>query len=361
MKAWLIEPRDTLVVRDGAPADSVMRSLAFPWPSSLAGLIRTRVGTGPDGFDAARVAELRELTIHGPLLASLDDEGELRHAWAPAPQDCVWHPARGSSGLERRALTPRPLPEGALTDLDDLELVAPAGGLRAIPSQKAARAPAFWRWEELEAWLADASRDAVDTFDAAARRERFRDELLREVRTHVAIAADTLTASHGQLFETHELRFTDGTARFGLWVRTDAAMQPGIGRLGGEGHISLVRQSSAPWPALPDAVRAALRGKQRARVVLLTPGVFRQGHRPDDQPLGARVVAAIVDRPLAQSGWDYATNRPKASRRLAPAGSVYWIETDDAERWAEERWMTSICDDAQDARNGFGLCVVGVE
>lgn len=359
MKSWVIEPRDTLVVRDGAPADSVMRSLSFPWPSSLAGLVRTRAGTGPAGFETGRVEELRALSIRGPILASLDEAGELRHLWAAAPQDCVWHPTKQNAEvLERRALGPSALPDGVESDLDGLQPVSPIDGLGALPSTKATHGPAFWRWDLFEAWLASDSRGGVTTFDASAR-EGLRDELLREARTHVAIAGDTLTASHGQLFETQGLRFADGAERFGMWIETDAVLQPGVGRLGGEGRLSTLRESSASPPRLPDTVREALRGKKRARVVLLTPGVFRLGHRPDGNQLGAAVVAAVVGRPLAQSGWDFAADQPKASRRLAPAGSVYWIETDDAERWAEARWMSSICDDAQDARDGFGLCVVG--
>jgi len=147
MKGWVIEPRDTLVVRDGAPADSVMRSLAFPWPSSVAGLIRTRAGTGAEGFDKRRVNELRALSIRGPLLASLDDDGDVRHLWAHGPQDCVWHRAKDDAdAIERRALAPAALPDGVASDLEDLELVAPVG-LGLLPSEKAARAQAFWRWD----------------------------------------------------------------------------------------------------------------------------------------------------------------------------------------------------------------------
>ena len=57
---------------------------------------------------------------------------------------------------------------------------------------------------------------------------------------------------------------------------------------------------------------------------------------------------------------------PKPTRRLTPAGSVYFIrfaESDDAqaiEAWARNLWMRCISEDQQSVRDGFGLAVLGV-
>jgi CRISPR-associated protein Cmr3 len=99
----------------------------------------------------------------------------------------------------------------------------------------------------------------------------------------------------------------------------------------------------------------------RLRVVLLTPAIFHNGSAPD-KILGARVVASAVGRPEVSSGWDYKRKRPKSSRRMASARSVYWVDLGDVPKrdWIERAWMQNISDDEQERRDGFGLAVVGV-
>ena len=105
-------------------------------------------------------------------------------------------------------------------------------------------------------------------------------------------------------------------------------------------------------PALPQA---------RARVVLLTPALFAEGAVPQ-QIRGAQVVAAAVGRPQPISGWDMAARGPKPTRRMAPAGSVYWVDLtgQDPAEWARRVHLKGICSDEQDSRDGFGLAAVGV-
>lgn len=366
MKTWIIEPRDTVVFRDGAPADGAMRTLSFPWPSTTAGLVRTRAGLVDGVFDDSQREGLLMRTVQGPLLASLHDSGEVGELWAPAPQDCIWHRIEDRR-LERRRLAPVVEREdGWKTDLDEaqLELVGP---LVELPPLKGAYGPSYWRWSVLENWLVDPS-SGPDRFDEPMLRAHFLDGLPREERVHVSIDPALETARDGQLFSTTSLRFVmDDGRRLALTVMTDAPLSPGLVKLGGRSRLSWLRESKVGWPAFPDRLRNALAGQQRLRVMLLTPAAFRAGALPDASRLGARrIVAAAVDRPLAHSGWRLVeTERgkqagPRPSRRLAPAGSIYWLEVDDAARWAEEHWMTCLSDDPQDVRDGFGLCVVGV-
>ncbi|NTV66005.1 MAG: hypothetical protein HGA65_21065, partial [Oscillochloris sp.] len=55
---------------------------------------------------------------------------------------------------------------------------------------------------------------------------------------------------------------------------------------------------------------------------------------------------------------------PKATRRLAPAGSVYFLRlagTEDAIRaWVEQTWMQCVSDNQQSRDDGFGLAVLGI-
>lgn len=151
-------------------------------------------------------------------------------------------------------------------------------------------------------------------------------------------------------------------------------MTPGLRPLGGERRLA--RWRAAEKPALPktpdwllEHVRQDTSSPPVVRVLLLTPAFVKQSLAPDClSSNGARVIAAKVDRPRTISGWDMSTNlphgAPKKTRRLAAAGSVYWVElSGDAQarrRWVEENWMQNIGDDEQLRRDGFGLAALGI-
>jgi len=76
-----------------------------------------------------------------------------------------------------------------------------------------------------------------------------------------------------------------------------------------------------------------------------------------------------VARAQAISGWDMAHRnpngrygRPKPTRHLAPAGSVYFVrfeEDADIGAWLDATWMQPVSDTEQDRRDGFGLAAIG--
>ena len=197
----------------------------------------------------------------------------------------------------------------------------------------------------------------------------------RERRFHVSIDPATGSALDGHLFSVEGLRLVDedggDASRYAIGFACEHPdLKPGIGTLGGERRISFVREADASSaPSFPEGRISA--DARRLRVVLLTPGLFELGFRPTSIA-GARVVACAVGRPDVISGWSFEKPAgPKPARRMAPAGSVYWVELSDganAEDWARRVWMTCISDLAprghgkadQDRRDGFGLCLVGV-
>ena len=377
MKSWWIEPRDSLMIGDGRPKGLGVgiRSLSFPWPSTLAGFIRTRVGSDREGrfvLTREEALGLLEVSVKGPLLAEDRGGSEAPRVWVPTPRDAIWHAPEGASeeerrlgrGLQCRRLVPRALPDGVQVDdeqdgLEVLDVVDPSD----FPKGKAAQGPAFLSWSAFEEWLVSPpGRTRVYEERPGL------DPLPGERRVHVSIDPETGTAAEGRLFETEMLRFALPTdraryrgeiRRFGLLVGCDdARLKPGVGHLGGERRISRVDEAGS-WPGFPEGFEPTGR---RVRLVLLTPGIFAKGYRPRELD-GATLVAAAVDRPAIISGWDMAARGPKATRRMATAGTVYWYELDegvDVAEWARRHWMTSLCDDAQDARDGFGLCAVGV-
>lgn len=351
MTIYTIEPRDTLVLRDGRPFVTGAisgKTLAFPWPSSVAGLARTLIGSDAEGrFVERDVTALANVPIRGPWLARGDAADEFLY---PAPRDCVWFKAEG---VTRYRLVPKQMPAGAESDLRDHALV----GFAAEPPQgKPDHGPAFWTWPELRRWLL-APEDRVRVDGAFGM-----PELARERRVHVAISSETQTAEQGMLFSTDGLRFSHGGQRLAVAFACDdprLETRCGLASFGGERRVSFVRRSSQAVVGVPDEIMAE--GGRRLRVILLTPAVFRTGSVPKEI-LGARTVAAVVGRPEVSSGWDYNLGRPKPSRRMAPAGSVYWVDLGDMPvgDWIERVWMRNISDDQRDCRDGFGLAVVGV-
>src|SRR5438105_1620121 len=92
---WIIEPHDPLIVRDGRPfgPDPSARavSLAFPFPSTTTGGVRTRSGLKTDGtFDVAQINRVKQIKVRGPLLVQLAQNDDKIEQWlVPAPADAL--------------------------------------------------------------------------------------------------------------------------------------------------------------------------------------------------------------------------------------------------------------------------------
>ena len=121
----------------------------------------------------------------------------------------------------------------------------------------------------------------------------------------------------------------------------------------------------APEPDWARIVR-----EKKLRLVLATPGLFREGWLPegcreqngeflfDLHGVRGRLAAAAVARAEAVSGWDLAREQPKKAQRCAPAGSVYWldrIEADEASlrALAERGLWPEPCGDELRRAEGF--------
>ena len=72
------------------------------------------------------------------------------------------------------------------------------------------------------------------------------------------------------------------------------------------------------------------------------------------------IIAAAVSRYQVISGWDYAIHKPKPTRRLAPAGSVYFLKIGkNTENFVKNVWMQNISDGEENRADGFGLAALG--
>ncbi|NTW00342.1 MAG: CRISPR-associated protein Cmr3 [Oscillochloris sp.] len=378
MTTWIIEPRDPLIVRDGRPFGPNpgvrAHSLSFPFPSTTTGALRTQVGLNQSGIFSQtkeQLKDLKNIPVRGPLLVEWNDNEECWDYLAPAPADALFFEANERPAAIRQ-LVPLKLQEGEATDLPE-ELLYLVGLRQADPRKPKKDAPAFWRWKHFQSWLTNPQDELSIPEDLG------HSGPTRESRIHIKFDAGRGTGEDGKLFETSGLEFTHGGKdRQALSAARQLALaiaceheilhhQP-VDTLGGERRIVAWQRSTRPLPTIPDGLAEQIVRNKHCRLILLTPAYFKEGYHPTwlreaRNGVQATPVAAAVSRPQVVSGWDYDKKQPKATRRLAPAGSVYFLRlegTEDAIRvWIERTWMQCVSDEDQAQRDGFGLAVLG--
>ena len=458
---WLINPHDTVIFRDGKPFNAIPGSSAqtrpFPFPSTIAGAVRSQAGLNKDGiFDVEGMREsgnaksveshepsketaldrLKKLPIRGPFLiriphhddphASKDNKIKLTaNDWyLPAPGDAFLvkpDNQQKQTGLSQtyytiRQLQPRSWSADYLSNNPSVDThtdqtrdrgttqLLLVGQIEDELKKPAPGVPQFWTWERFADWLIQPSTIATQSNShPIAKTALGIDGPTEEQRVHVNINHETRTGQDQMLFETRSLRFThvpkdNGLANaqhLGLAVLVGngkvtnnkedqpevdqpenpftKSLRPQFSHLGGERRIVSWQQAEQAIPAIPECppkVIESIINERRCRLILLTPGIFEMGYYPSKlfQPRTTGVTLTLkackVTRPDSISGWDIDKNEPKASRRLVPAGSVYFIELHGAsdqqiKDWLEQTWFSSISDQEQDQLDGFGIVAIG--
>jgi CRISPR-associated protein Cmr3 len=338
-----IEPLDVLFLRGNklfGDAGSYGASLVPPWPSVAAGALRSAM-LANEGIDLAAFAQGRitHPTLGTPkvpgaftitafsLARRLPDGGvESLHA-LPADLTAEEDEAAKAQGSSARRYK-----------LRRLKPVVPVAGL--ISSAPLAQWPVLAQPERSKpaggCWLTQAGWSAY-----LAGRVPMSDQLLTtgqlwqlDERVGVGLDMAKRRAADGQLFTVQAVALHAG---IGFLASVAEAEPPadGVLRFGGDGRGAALR-SVHHQPAMPNL--AAIAQARRARVVLTTPGLFAEGWRlpgvDADQRItwpgfSARLVCAAVAKSDVISGWDLAARQPKPAERVAPAGSVYWLDDID--------------------------------
>jgi CRISPR-associated protein Cmr3 len=152
-------------------------------------------------------------------------------------------------------------------------------------------------------------------------------------RVGIGLSPEHGRADDGKLFTAQAIALN---REVGFLAAVVGAEPPGDGvlRFGGDGRAAAVQLASGYAPAEPDYAAIARAG--RCRVVLTSPGLFAGGwmlpgvnEESRAWQLGevrGRLVCAAVPRAETVSGWDLARWQPKPAQRVAPTGSVYWID-----------------------------------
>lgn len=377
-------PKAPLVFRTGRPFGETGGgdTYPFPLPSTLAGALRTAWAEQQPGRfnyrDEQRQAELLTKPVHGPLLARI--EGERLTALLPRPADALYLAA--DDGTVRAYRLAPQLVDGAGCDLPHPDLLPVLLDEAAPAGKPPSDLPVFWTADIMNRWLHGAKLPPDPTQHGVG-------ALPVEHRTHVALADDTFAADPGALFQSGGLDFAmrrkpqvgDLASRgwhdeeFALLVRTGFSVAPTLRRVGGEGRFARIEPATG-WPALPAKLAQTIADEKqkRLRLVLATPALFKDGWRPgwinadtlegsppDHDDLRLRLRACACERWQALSGWDLVAHKPRAVRRLVPAGAVYWFEILQGDADAIARlWLAPLADRKQDRLDGFGLALPGL-
>lgn len=375
MSLKLVIPRDPLIFRDGKPFTAVpgerSKSLPFPYPATLAGAIRTRVGTKSDGeFDKSQIADLIKISMCGPVLVELDVDGKIKLddrkdivCFFPAPADALLVTEGGVT--KRYSLAPLQDTKDRFSNIHEkLKLIGAKQHCKAKPTSNP---PLFWSWNLIQQWLHNPPEEEtidLSTFDAIH-------GPARETRTHVSIDSTTQTALSGALFQTSGMEFIkkdetlSGSRQLALAIETPAQLANGVDFLGGERRMIRWESSDELLPPCPPEIKKRIIEDGYCRLLLATPAYFKEGYLSTEfeKKYNVEIQAVALPRYQTISGWDYDKRAPKETRRLVPAGSVYFIKFKDEkviESFINRFWLNSICDEeGQDSRDGFGIALLG--
>jgi CRISPR-associated protein Cmr3 len=330
-----IEPLDVLFLRGnklfGDPG-SHGESLVPPWPSVAAGALRSLM-LAADGVDIADFAKgaLTHPALGTPAapgsfelsafdLARRRSDGAIETLHA-LPADLVLSAAGGKPLLSR--VQPVEPAEGLVSS-------APLERWPVLP-QSVRSKPDTGRWLTQAGW----AEHLLGRMPTAEQLVTSGELWQLDARVGIGLDKATGRADDGKLFSLQAVAFRRGVG-FLVAVRGAEPPHNGVLRFGGDGRGAAMH-AVIHAPAQPDL--EAIAQARRCRIVLTTPGLFDAGWLPADTTeelrlelhgVTGRLVCAAVPRPAVVSGWDLAHARPKPAQRVAPAGSVYWIDALDA-------------------------------
>jgi CRISPR-associated protein Cmr3 len=376
MTSLFLEPLDVLFLRGnklfgdpGSHGEAQMPSN----PSVAAGALRSRI-LADAGIDLAAFAQgkIAHPTLGTPStpgaftltafhLARRNKSGGHVELFFAPPADLVLNEKKGQKFPKVTMLKPTALAV-------PLQTSAPLPLLPVLAQENREKPVSGW-WLTISGWAAvlrgklpNQETHWVKTADLWS----------TEDRVGIGMSAATHSVETGKIFTTQAIVFQQG---IGFLARIEGADAPTGGslRFGGDGRAVAIHPAET---ILPDPDYPRILQEKRCRLILTAPGIFAEGWLPtgtrqedgNGVPFGlhgvrARLVAAAVPRFATVSGWDLAQWRPKTAERVAPTGSVYWMEDIQAEEVALKRLVAKGLWQAPDENptrraEGFNRCVL---
>jgi len=375
----IIYARDPLIFRDGRPFGEfgTVRTgvLQWPLPSTVGGMLRSRIGLNRDpGFfkQPDAIDRIRSVRIKHTLPVYRTDRKNWRIVY-PKPADILVCDGKGGK-LELIPFLYASMDGSGIT-LPWKNWLVP---LPQVNEKPARHQPFFWNESIYMSWLtAPEEMDRMINAGDLGMRLPHQDR-----RIHCSIDRASGVAAEGRLWTSSGLCMQGydadkGLNQWGIAVELSGCDSDdditGPAHLGGDRRLAFIQNGTVDWPSCPKNFSNA----QYLKLVLTTPGNFG-GWAPEwllpktalDQNetpwVGVpgldhkvRLCSAFVPRWIPVSGWDYAQRRPKAMKKLVPAGAVYVIEIQEpanAQSIAGHLWANPLSVGEND---GCGICMVG--
>jgi CRISPR-associated protein Cmr3 len=359
-----IEPLDVLFLRGNqlfGDAGSYGESLIPPRPSVAAGAIRSRMLADEKidlaAFGGSNIAHPTLGTPQNPgsfLLATFQvarrqQDGSTECLMAP-PADLIISKTY-EEALDIRLLNPTAV-HSELSSSFTLPLLP-----ILAQNERGKASGGYWLtqqgWQRYVAGLAPLNDHLLPSSDLWA----------FDARVGIGMSAITRSAEDGKLFSAQAVVMQNGV---GFLAGVNGAVPPtdGLLRLGGDGRAAAIHATAT---TLPESDYVAICKTKRCRLVLTAPGLFKEGwklpgtdsnNRVSIGGIQARLVCSAVPRAETISGWDLAKSQPKAAQKVAPTGSVYWLDElhatpEQLRKLAEAGLWQSPCEDAARRAEGF--------
>lgn len=391
----VIYSAEPLVFRDGRPFGDFGHvnggMLRWPWPSTVCGMLRNRIGLSRDrdknffNFkndkeSAEKIAAMKSITARR-IVPLWQEEGKFDkwHYLFSAPADAL---VVNSSEVDKNSYHVHGFDYEDSFDRGGINLPwqnwkIPIGKTMEKP---AGDSPELWHKDVYFSWL-----EKGEIGGEISAKELGIPLPQPEVRLHTAIDSITGTVKTGQLFSSQGIRLATAgndrhkAGRLGIGTTLDninSTDNPfGPCYFGAERKTAFVDKLSQQFPDCP----AWFKNVQYLRLILISPGDFGSWAPswllPDSNAnetawctvpgsdIAIRICSAFVPRWQPVSGWDYEHHKPKATRKLVPAGAVYVVELQDPARsqeFAEMVWGRSINNNLIDPDGCGAVCVGNV-
>jgi len=255
-----------------------------------------------------RPATFGNLRVSGPLVARLNANGTVE-CLIKAPLDLLYNKDK----QVYRLLRPEPREFETNVPFDAWQPLMGGGE----------------KFKGAEGWLTERQFNSYLDGQIGAIGQLVQTDEVFQLENRVGLALDyTRRANRESMF--YHAEFVRPCERVGLLFHVNFEIfegQSGTLGIGGEsrtGHYEITNE--------PTLFQKSHTG--RIRIILLTPGYFREGWQPREQNWSpwvgnGRLVSAVVGKPQLISGWDLAHNRPKPLHHFVPAGSVFFFEGAD--------------------------------
>lgn len=397
MTNYIIEPLAPLVFRSGKPFGSQASAadVIFPLPSAAAGLIRaTSINQKQASMDEHSVEtvddqsyqQILSIKSTGPYLARFDESLQHVEILVAKPADAIYFEAKSDNDgandsnakIELVRLAPKALDPDCGSDLPEGLLPVQ---MEILVKGKPKPGVAYWTLDHLKKWQAGHSID-FDTLQKSGITQ-----LPIDIRTHVAIDAQTQAGQTGKLFQTASFDFGYAKAeaangrsvwqdnRLGFIVQTEQTLDKDMVTFGGErrlSKLSSVNTLESFYDDTPEQLLKSINEGKGFRLTFLTPCIFANGYLPTwldattkkgilpNTNSAVSLKACAIDKWQPVSGWDSILWKPKAMRKAVSSGSVYWFALDDEISLSDLEQILHYVwsDDSQDQNDGFGSAII---